>query len=189
MQRPSMGKLPRATLVVAVLSVLTGLIGAPAHAAESEVPFGDKVSAAIVNYNRIRPHIATAGLVRDGGIAELKGLGFTTIIDLRTPPEGTAAEKAAAQAAGLRYFNIPVSKGAPSDDQVRVFAALIEDATNYPVLVHCASANRVGAMWPLYRVRKGIPFSIAVEEGRTVGMKPSRENAVRARLGQPPLGQ
>jgi protein tyrosine phosphatase (PTP) superfamily phosphohydrolase (DUF442 family) len=80
-----------------------------------------------------------------------------------------------------------VGKGAPSDAQVREFSALIEDVTNYPVLVHCVSANRVGAMWTLYRVMKGIPFPIAVEEGRTVGLKPKRENAVRARLGQPPL--
>jgi uncharacterized protein (TIGR01244 family) len=189
MQRHLIGKPTRAALAIATLSLVVGLNGAPAHAAGSEVPFGDKVSSAIVNYNRTRPQIATSGLVREGGIGELKALGFTAIIDLRTPPEGTAAEKAAAAATGLRYFNIPVSKGTPRDDQVREFATLVEDVTNYPVLVHCASANRVGAMWTLYRVMKGIPFSIAVEEGRTVGMKLSRENAVRARLGQPPLAQ
>lgn len=165
------------------------LIGLPAHAAKLQVPFGDKVGRAIVNYNRTRPHIATAGRLRDGAVAEVQALGFTTIIDLRTPAEGTALEKAEVEAAGLRYFNIPVARGAPSDKQVREFSALIEDATNYPVLVHCVSANRVGAMWTLYRVMRGVPFSIAVEEGRTVGLKPKRENAVRARLGEPPLPQ
>ncbi len=99
MERPSLGKRTGAALVVAALSLVVGPNGWPAHAAGSEVPFGDKVSAAIVNYNRTMPHIATAGLVRKGGIAELKALGFTTIIDLRTPPEGTAAEKVAALAA------------------------------------------------------------------------------------------
>ncbi|MBI4366658.1 MAG: hypothetical protein HY543_07570 [Deltaproteobacteria bacterium] len=42
-------------------------------------------------------------------------------------------------------------------------------------------------MWTLYRARKGVPFAIAVEEGRTIGLQPPRENALRARLGQPPL--
>ncbi len=185
MKQPLIGKRTAVSLVVAAFMI----ISLPAHAATLQVPFGDKVSRAVVNYNRTRPHIATAGLLRDGGLAEVKALGFTTIIDLRTPPEGTALEKAEVEAAGLRYLNIPVGKGAPSDKQVREFGALIEDATNYPVLVHCVSANRVGAMWTLYRVMKGIPFPIAVEEGRTVGLKPKRENAVRARLGQPSLPQ
>lgn len=187
METRSPASLPRAILVFALLFLVADLTGAPAFAAGSEVPFGDKVSPAILNYNRTRLQIATSGLIREGGIAELKALGFRAIIDLRTPPEGTAAERVAAEAAGLRYFNIPVSGGAPSDDQVRAFAGLLEDPVNFPVLVHCVSADRVGAMWTLYRVMKGAPFSIAVEEGRTVGMKSIRESAVRMRLGQPLL--
>ena len=62
------------------------------------------------------------------------------------------------------------------------FARVVEDPNNAPLLVHCASANRVGAMWTLYRVRQGIPLAIALEEGRTAGLRPDREAELRKRL-------
>ncbi len=42
-------------------------------------------------------------------------------------------------------------------------------------------------MWALYRAANGVPGEIAIQEGRTVGLKPSREVAVREQLGLPPL--
>jgi hypothetical protein len=42
-------------------------------------------------------------------------------------------------------------------------------------------------MWALYRAANGVPPRLAVQEGRTVGLKPSREGAVRKQLGLPPL--
>ena len=63
------------------------------------------------------------------------------------------------------------------------FARIVEDATFFPLLIHCGSANRVGAMWTLYLVRRGIPISVAVEEGRTIGMQGDREKAVLKYLG------
>lgn len=178
---------PLTVRAIGLAVVLAGIVTLPALAAPPQVPFGDKVSATVVNYNRTTPFVATAGSLKEGAVAELRTLGFTAIIDLRTPEERTSVEQVAVEAAGMKYFNIPVASRAPTDEQVRQFAALVEESSNYPVLVHCVSANRSGAMWTLYRVSKGIPFAIAIEEGRTVGLKPSRENAVRARLGQPPL--
>jgi uncharacterized protein (TIGR01244 family) len=160
-----------------------------AEAASEEVPFGDKVSPAITKYNRLRPDIATAGPLKDGAINELKSLGFATILDLRGPDEGTDVEKRAVEAAGLRYLNIPVIDIVPSDYQVAEFARIVEDASYFPLIIHCGSANRVGAMWTLYLARQGIPISIAVEEGRTIGMRPDRENAVLKHLGHPTVGQ
>ncbi len=176
----------RALLRVSAAGLFIAVSAVPANAAPPQAPFGDKVSGAIVNYNRATPYIATAGLIKEGGVAELNSLGFTAILDLRGPEEGTAEERRKVVAAGLRYYNIPVTMRTPSDDQVRTFAALAEDPANYPMLVHCVSANRTGAVWTMYRVLKGVPFDIAIEEGRTAGLT-SREKAVRKRLGQPPL--
>ena len=69
------------------------------------------------------------------------------------------------------------------------FARIVVDATYFPLIIHCGSANRVGAMWTLYLAHQGIPISIAVEEGRTIGMRPDRENAVLKHLGHPTAGQ
>lgn len=157
------------------------------YGAGSEVPFADKAGRAFTNYDRLRPTIATAGLLKDGAVAELKSLGFAAVLDLRGPLEGTASEKTQVESAGLRYFNIPVTEQAPTDAQVEAFTRIVEDPANHPILIHCHTANRVGAMWVLYQVRNGVPVTIAVEEGRAVGLQPPREKFIRARLGVPSL--
>lgn len=156
-----------------------------AHAAGAEAPFGEKVGPGFTNYDRIRPTIATAGVLKDGAIGSLRPLGFAAVLDLRGPKEGAAAEKVEVESAGLRYFNIPVTEQAPPDEQIVAFAGIVEDPANQPIIVHCHTASRVGAMWALYQVRKGAPVAIALEEGRTIGLQPDREKAVRARLVEP----
>ena len=90
-------------------------------------------------------------------------------------------------AAGLQYVSIPVPTEAPDDKEVVAFSKYVNDPKYYPILVHCESSNRVGAMWALYRAKNGVPPEIAVQEGRTVGLKPSREGAVREMLHLAPL--
>ncbi|MBN8431467.1 protein tyrosine phosphatase family protein [Microbulbifer salipaludis] len=172
-------KLPNLLLA---LSLLTITVVSPVALAEepAQVPFGDKMGAEVVNYNRLRPHLATGGSIDLTAVDSLKAKGFRTIIDLRTPEEGTAEERAAVEATGMTYVNLPIAKGAPSDAQIARLTELLEDASAAPVLLHCGSGNRVGAAWAIYRARKGIPLEIAIEEGRTAGMRPSREAQVRA---------
>lgn len=173
--------------IIALCLWLFALASSQAVSADTlEAPFGDKISA-VKNYNRATPFVGTGGLIGDGGIGELTAAGIRTIIDLRGPDEGTAEERKSVEAAGLTYLNIPVMNKAPTDAEVTAFGEMIADGALYPVLVHCTSANRAGAMWTLYRAGKGVPFDIALQEGRTIGLKPNREAAVRARLGQPPL--
>jgi hypothetical protein len=38
--------------------------------------------------------------------------------------------------AGLRYSNIPMTNGLPTDAQIAEFGRIVEDAANYPILVH-----------------------------------------------------
>jgi uncharacterized protein (TIGR01244 family) len=173
-----------AVLAVASLGPLAAPPAALAQSVTSEAPPEDRMRHLAVNYSRARPHIATAGLVRTGAIPELKALGFAAIIDLRGADEGANIERRAAEDAGLRYVNIPVTSGAPTDSQVAEFAALVEDTKHFPLLVHCVSANRVGAMWALYRAQVGAPVSLAIEEGRAIGLQPAREIDVRKRLGR-----
>ncbi len=172
------------TRAMAALVLVLSLAARAASVQAPQVPYGDKVSAAIFNYHRATPHIATSGLPREGGIVELKALGFKTIIDLRTGPEGTADERAAVEAAGLGYHNIEIAGAPPTEAQVRQFSALVEDEANYPVLVYCATGIRVGTMWTLYRVAEGVPLDIAIGEGRTIGMPPSRERQILQVLGR-----
>ena len=179
----------RCLVVGIALLPVAGLSTGAAQPAGTEVPSRERISARVVNYTKIHPRIATAGLLGDGAVAELKSFGFATILDLRGPQEGTMAEKAAAAAAGLRYVNIPFTDAVPSLAQIAEFGRIVENAGHYPLMIHCVSANRVGAMWMLYRLKSGMPMSTAIAEGRAIGMQAPRENAVRASLGLPMLGR
>lgn len=176
-------------VVVASAFIVTATQLVPAFAADPRVetrgqaPFGGKVADAFVNYNRASPFVGTAGLLGAGGAAKAKALGFRTIVDLRMPSEGIDAEQSEAAAAGIAYVNLPVSAGAPTRVQVEAFAKIADDPAKFPILLHCHAANRAGAMWALYRVQKGVSAEIAIEEGRTAGLQPERESAVRAMLG------
>ena len=73
--------------------------------------------------------------------------GVRHVINLR-PPEETPElnEPARVTAAGMAYYNIPVAGPADlSRDNVALYDRLLADIGDEPVLVHCASSNRVGA--------------------------------------------
>ena len=153
-----------------------------AAAAESAA---ERLSPAVSNYTRVSDDVATAGSLGEGAIGELKAAGYAAVVDLRSPDEGTNEERRAVEAAGLRYFNIPVT-GLPSGAQVVQFSHVLGDRADLPVLVHCASGNRVGAMWALYRAKSGVPAATAMEEGRHIGLRGDREAAVAKSLGLAP---
>jgi len=155
------------------------LISPATSAADIQVPFGNEIQSPIKNYNRATPILATSGTIGTGGVKELAEKGFATIIDLRTENEGLAEEKKNVETAGMSYINIPVTGAGINHEQLTAFTRAIEEAQT-PVLVHCASGNRVGALWTTYRLSKGINSEIAFEEGRTAGMKPFLEKKVRA---------
>ncbi|MEE9333542.1 MAG: sulfur transferase domain-containing protein [Granulosicoccaceae bacterium] len=146
-------------------------------------PFGGAVSQSIANYNRASPYIANAGLLHKNGLQEAKDLGFKSVLDLRGSDEdGVSEEAALAERIQITRIHLPVTDRAPTDAQVRTFAKLVEDTSLYPMLVHCVSSNRSGALWALYRASVGVDAETAVEEGRANGLG-SREAAVRIRLG------
>ena len=164
--------------IVTLLYVFV-IISSPASAADLQVPFGSQLQNLIKNYNRATPTLATSGTISTGAVKELAEKGFATIIDLRTEDEGTAEEKKNVESAGMGYINIPVTSAGINHKQLEIFTKAIEN-TPAPILVHCASGNRVGALWTTYRLSKGINSKIAFEEGRTAGMKPFLEEKVRA---------
>jgi uncharacterized protein (TIGR01244 family) len=151
----------------------------------ARAPYGDAMPDIVKNYGQAAPYVGTGGVLADGAMEQLRELGFTAVVSLLTEEEN-AREAEEAEAAGLKFSRIGVSTTAPTRDQVERFGEIMADTSQYPVLVHCSSSNRVGALWALYRARQGVPAEIAIQEGRTVGLKPSREGAVRERLGLDP---
>ncbi len=141
--------------------------------------------AAIPNYRRIRPGLATAGQPSPEAIARLREMGFKTVINLRTEKEGGKGEEQSVAAAGLRYVWVPVSADTLSAADVDAVARVLDDPAAGPTLLHCASANRVGAVWAILQVRRGKTLEEAQAEGRAIGLaSPALEAAVRRVLGR-----
>ena len=81
----------------------------------------------------------------------LAALGIKTIIDLTDNSRDT--EQPAAEAAGLRYINIPiVDKSYPSMESVNEFLKVVNDPATGKFYVHCAGGrHRTGIMGAVYR--------------------------------------
>ena len=134
----------------------------------------------INNYYRVRPDVATAGQPNDQALADIQKAGFKTIINLRTEQEGSLEEKPKVEALGLEYHNIPIGSDGISKEQVALFEKILGDSKTHPVFVHCASSNRVGAMWFIHQVLgEGKDEASALEEAKKAGLKPNLEGPAK----------
>jgi uncharacterized protein (TIGR01244 family) len=139
--------------------------------------------ALIVNYVVAGPGVAGAGQPSSAGLARLKELGFRTVVNLRVEGEnGYVDEKAILEAQGLRYVHVPLTAATLSDADVQAVRAVLDDAAAGPVLIHCTSGNRVGAVWAVIQGRRGKTADEAEAEGRRVGMKGSAMTSAVRRL-------
>lgn len=151
------------------------LISGSVYAA-TQIPYVNQINF-IKNYNRATKFIATSGSIEEGGLPILRKFGFKTIIDLRTEEEGSDDERKAVAWAGMHYINIPVTGDGIDAQQLEAFTKAIKSAK--PILVHCASGNRAGAMWASYQISQGVELEKAMKEGRKAGMLPALEEKVR----------
>lgn len=95
----------------------------------------------------------------------LASLGIKTIIDLRDDP--ASYEKREAEAAGMRYVNIPMSDSSrPREEQIDQFLKLANDPATGRFFVHCAGGrHRTGVMGAVYRMtHDGWDFDQAYKE-------------------------
>lgn len=135
------------------------------------------------NLGHPEAEVYTSGRIGAGDVAQLQAKGVQHVIDLTIPAETPDFDEAAVlRHAGIAYDNLPIAgAGALTRENVIAFDALLRDAGK-PLLVHCASSNRVGAMAALRAAWiEGKPVDAALAEGRAWGMT-SLEDAVRERL-------
>jgi uncharacterized protein (TIGR01244 family) len=126
----------------------------------------------IRNFLQVTPEFCTGGQPRPEHFAKLKADGVKAVLNLRTPGEHRAEEEqAAAEKAGLKYFNIPVVYTAPTDAMADEFLKITDDPSNRPMFIHCTAAIRVGAFWMIRRVlRDGMTVEAALEDAKKVGL-------------------
>ncbi len=111
-----------------------------------------------------------------------KAAGYVAVIDLRTEAEDRGMdEPAAVEAAGLAYHSLPVAgaKGTTFENAQALDAMLA--GIEGPVLLHCRTGNRVGALLALRASMQGASDEEALEIGRKAGLG-SLETAVVEQL-------
>lgn len=129
------------------------------------------------------PGVVVAGRLAPDDIERLRAAGIRSVIDLSADDETPDFDEAGAmRAAGVAYANLPLRGAAGlTRDNVRDFDALVRTAKR-PVLVHCASANRVGAMAALRAAWvDGKSVDDAIGIGKAWGLK-GLESEVRRRV-------
>ena len=106
-------------------------------------------------------------------LAQAKKDGIKTVINLRPEAElKTFDERQAAEAAGLAYVHIPFAGADEATDAVFDEARKQLKAAKRPILLHCGTANRVGAVWLPHRVLDGgLTWDAALAEAKTIGLR------------------
>lgn len=179
---------PMFTMMLALATLLLSFgcqqTGDPKGAAEAKPdPVVKTELGAIVNASKAGD-LYMAGQPSEADFKLMKEKGFKTVVTLRTEGENKAFDEAkAAKEAGLEYIQLPLGgPDALTDDFYAKTRGLLKDKSKYPLLLHCGSANRVGAVWMAHRVLdEGVDEDTALEEAKKVGLRsPALEAKTRA---------
>lgn len=134
---------------LSVFAVILSL--AVVNSAEVDSKKGNFPNVKIINFGQMDERFYRGGQPLPGDYQSLKDLGIKTVIDLRNDP--TDYEKAAVEALGMKYVNIPMSGWKyPKDSQLAEFMKIAGDPATGKFFVHCkAGKHRTGVAGAVYR--------------------------------------
>lgn len=137
--------------------VLSLFLSAPAFAGPPDVLARpeksiDLSAVTISNFGRINEGYYRGAQPRGRDFATLASLGVRTVIDLTK--DGDRTEPGLVQAAGMRFFRIPMTTHEPPTQAVIAqFLQIVDNPANQPVYVHCQGGrHRTGVMTAVYRM-------------------------------------
>jgi uncharacterized protein (TIGR01244 family) len=140
----------------------------PVQVVKAEVP-------GITNFSRLDDAtVGFGGATEPSAMAWLKKEGFVSVINLRLANEKGVdinASRAAAQAVGVKFINLPFDVANPDPQLFRYLKAAFDDKANQPIYIYCASANRVGYIWMIKRaLEDGWETDKALKEAEAIGL-------------------
>jgi uncharacterized protein (TIGR01244 family) len=160
---------------IAAILGLFGLLGGTLSGQSGEKKNADKLrpeKCGNVKNLHVLGKLYFAGQPAKEDFPKLKQLGVKTVVNLREAEELKFDEAAVLRKLGLEYHHIPFSGAETLTDKVfEQTRRLFKDESKHPMLVHCASANRVGAVWLAHRVLDdGVSYNKALEEAKEIGL-------------------
>ena len=166
----------RATLLLlGLLLSLSACSGDVASEPPQKVDLTDVVATGVV---RPVDGITPAGQPDEAAFKVFAANGYMAVIDLRTEGEPRGLdERAVVEGLGMEYVQFPIDDDGITFENARSLDALI-DHYEGPLLVHCRSSNRVGALLALRASLDGVDDAAALEMGKAGGLK-SLEGQVR----------
>lgn len=118
------------------------------QAAGGEVAGATPAGELLPNGVAVEEGLLAGGQPTPEQLVALAGAGYVTVIDLRTEAEGGTG-RADVEASGMTYVTLPIAGAAGlTEENARRLALLLEEVER-PLVLHCGSGNRVGALLAL----------------------------------------
>ncbi len=160
----------RVAVLVAMLSIHACDVEAPTSGAADAVtgPFAwgaTQVTQAGNLYFAGQPNEETFEVARDRGVR--------VVVNLRQPGEHYWNEAGSVEALGMAYYNVPVVRGEPfSSEAFAEIERIVAAHGDEPILVHCASGERVAAWYATHLVEtRGLEQGEALALARVAGLR------------------
>ena len=159
-----MSRLLLFVVVLPVLAAIADEVGPGIHVAIDDVVATGKVEPV--------DGITSTGQPDEAALEVFAENGYAVVIDMRGPEEDRGMEdfRGAVEATGMKYVSFPVvGREAISFDTAQKLDGLLEGMDG-PVVLHCGSGNRVGAVLALRESLAGVDDESAIAFGRDAGM-------------------
>lgn len=131
-------------------------------------------------------HRIVSGAIDEAAVVKLREAGVRHVINLRTPEENPGFDESrAVTEQGLAYHALPITgRDSLTMANARSLDELLKQIGDEPVLIHCASGNRVGALVAVREAWiKGRSPDEAIAEGKRWGLT-KLEDTVRTVLNE-----
>jgi uncharacterized protein (TIGR01244 family) len=118
--------------------------------APAETPSEEAAPALLPSLRQPMDDVISGGQPTPDQLSAARDAGYKTVLNMRVPEEkGVGDEAAIVAGLGMEYLSIPI-KGAEglTRENTAAFAKALETA-EYPLVIHCGSGNRIGAMFAL----------------------------------------
>jgi uncharacterized protein (TIGR01244 family) len=120
--------------------------------------------------------VSVSGQLDPADMAEIAGAGFTAVVNNRPDGEAffgqpkTAELRAAAEAAGLQFLDLPFSGPRATPDQVRALADLLASG-DVRVVAFCKSGMRSALLWGAASLANGRSLDEVLQGARRAGQE------------------
>lgn len=176
----------RLTIILVAFLLATAIHAENADQSASSAPYENIEQ--VVEAGQVSPvdDLTTSGQPNVAALRVFAESGYVAVIDLRGVEEDRGFDQRyAVEEFGMSYIALPIEgRGAITFDNARKLDEILVKYDG-PVLVHCKSGNRAGALLALRASLHGADDEAAVAFGKEAGITvPGVEEVVRERLAE-----